>query len=132
MQTTYFKNATVTRSDTYTKSEYVLLNANETDVGLVYYLDDRYAITTVEVANDCTLEYVVCRTNHGAVVRQVMVHPEYHEGTRDFNVAIVETDQTDEYDPLLMVIQISGLTLSSTDSSGVLLQYRPAFYVSYY
>ncbi|XP_019552230.3 uncharacterized protein LOC109422049 [Aedes albopictus] len=111
--TTYFKNTTVTRSDTYTKSEYVLLNANETDVGLVYYLDDRYAITTVEVANDCTLEYVVCRTNHGAVVRQVMVHPEYHEGTRDFNVAIVETDQTDEFFWCIAAVPSSILRLES-------------------
>lgn len=87
----------------------------------MYFIDDRYAITTVEVANDCALEYVVCRTIHGAMVRRVMVHPDYHEGGRDFNVAIVVTDQTDEYDRLLFVIYILGLTLSSTGSSGVLL-----------
>ncbi|XP_062546773.1 uncharacterized protein LOC134212700 [Armigeres subalbatus] len=93
----FFQNDTYSQGESYTKTEYVHLYANKTLVGMVYFVSDKHAITTTEVVKDCTLEYVVCKTDHKAKVLKVFVHPGYREGSSDFNVAVVLTEPTDEF-----------------------------------
>ncbi|XP_065085037.1 uncharacterized protein LOC135707205 [Ochlerotatus camptorhynchus] len=96
IHTKYFKNDTYTRSVSYIKGEYVVLYINLTEVGLMYFLSDRYALTTVDVARNCSQENVVCETNHDTKVQQAFVHPSYRGG-RDFNVAVLLTEPADEF-----------------------------------
>lgn len=63
-------------------------------MGLAYYLNDRYALTTASLARNCM--NAVCQTILGKKVQQVILHPKF-TGSRDFNVALIVIPPATEY-----------------------------------
>ncbi|EAT35769.1 AAEL012087-PA [Aedes aegypti] len=65
---------------------HIYLQINDKPLGLAYYLNDRYAITTANLARNCI--DATCETILGKKVQQVIVHPKF-TGSRDYNVALI-------------------------------------------
>ncbi|XP_062543352.1 chymotrypsin-C-like [Armigeres subalbatus] len=65
---------------------HVYLQINDKPLGLAYYLNDRFAVTTAGLAKNCI--NAICETILGKKVQQVIVHPHF-EGSRDFNIALI-------------------------------------------
>ncbi|XP_062708907.1 chymotrypsin-like elastase family member 2A [Aedes albopictus] len=65
---------------------HIYLQINDKPMGLAYYLNDRYALTTANLARNCM--NAVCQTILGKKVQQVILHPKF-TGSRDFNVALI-------------------------------------------